>query len=353
MLESSVKLLAMTGEAAVLVSKGRAIYANAEARAVLGEDCAGKRVSELFGELISGVQSPSFLAQVRLGSRAYLLRIARLDGDQIFFLRPQDALPALLNEPFLYALRSSLMNLELAAGQLRAEAEALGSEKLLEGLQAVTRSKFQLQRLMNNASLILSFSEGQAVCIPRVFSLSELCASVMEAAGQMIPEIRFSFRGTEGVMVFADPRLIKDLLLNLLSNAVRHGQGCQRISLSVLESERSVVLAVDDDGCGIPPEELPRVFDRYRHSFDLRQMGAGPGLGLTAARLIAQLHGGALLLESRPGQGTTLRVSLQRENAELMHAHAPGDSVVCDARDLLTGLADCLPPSCFREQYLD
>ena len=352
MQDSSVKLLSMTGEAAVLVSGGRVRYANAEARAVLGENCEGKRVAELFGETVSGVQAPSFLAQIRIGKRSYLLRIARLESEQIYFLRPQETPPALLNQPFLYALRVALMNMELAADQMRGEAESLGSAKLLDTLRSITRSQYQIQRILGNASLILSCSEGDPLFAPQFFNLSALCASTVEAVGGLLPQIRFSYRGGDSVMIYADPVLVKSLLLNLLSNAIRHGRP-SRVSLSLLESERSVVLGVDDDGEGIAPEELPRVFDRYRFSFDLPQMGRGPGMGLTAARLIAQLHGGALLLESRPGQGTTLRISLHREGSEQLHAPAARDPVFCQTRDLLMGLADCLPESCFSELWLD
>jgi signal transduction histidine kinase len=154
-----------------------------------------------------------------------------------------------------------------------------------------------------------------------------------------------------GVLIRGDRQLITAMLMNLLSNAILHAKNAARVSVSLLESPRNVVLAVDDDGCGIPPEELPRVLDRYRHGFRLDQMNAGPGLGLTAVRLVAQAHGGALLLESRPEQGTTVRVSLERGERELLHA--PEEPPTLETRELLTGLADCLPADCFREQYLD
>lgn len=351
--DSSVKLLSMMGEASVLAARGRAIYANAEARSVLGEDCVGKRVTELFGDLVAGVQAPSFLAQIRLGNRPFLLRISRLEKAQIYFLQPQTVPPALLNRPFLYSLRASLMNVELAAGQLRTEAETLGNAALLEALRTITRSQFALLRQLDNASLILAASEGEAACMPELFNLSALCASIIDGVSGMVPGIRFLFRGGDRLMIRADVQLVKNLLMNLLSNAIRHGKGCSQISLSLMETERNVVLAVDDDGCGIPPEELPRVFDRYRHSYELRQLSAGPGMGLTAARMIAQLHNGALLLESRPGQGTTLRISLQRDGDMQFTARTPGEPVLCQTRDLLTGLADCLPAECFSERWLD
>ena len=167
----------------------------------------------------------------------------------------------------------------------------------------------------------------------------------------MLPGISFPDRCGEGILVHADPRLIKILLLNLLSNAVRHGEGCSRISLSLLQTGQNVVLGVDDDGCGIREEELPRVFDRYRYAFRLDQMNAGPGLGLTAVRMIAQIHGGSLLLESRAGQGTTVRVSLPRPKPEQLRV--PEEDALFDGKEFLTGLADCLPAGCFGEKWLD
>lgn len=345
------KLLAMTEEAAVLVRAGRAVYLNAAAREILGEDCVGKRVPELFGELIDGVQASAFLAQISLRGKPCLLRISRLEKQQIFFLRPQEELPAVLNQPFLYSLRSSLMNMGMATDQLRALAEEKACPAMLESLCSLTRNQYQILRQLNNASLILDLSRDETPTALRVFDLSAMCSSLLEAAAEMAPRLRFVDRCGSGVLVRADPRLVSPLLMNLLSNAIRHARGATRISVSLLESARSVVLAVDDDGCGIPPEELPRVLDRYRHGYRLDQMNAGPGLGLTAVRLIAQLHGGALLLESRPGQGTTLRVSLERGEREQLRA--PGETPAPEPRELLTGLADCLPAECFREQYLD
>ena len=351
MLESALQILKMTGEGAVLVQKGRAVFANAVAKAALGADCVGKRVSELFGETVSGSQSSDFLAQIRLQERPYLLRVTHSGGEQVFFLRPQEELPAVLNQPFLYALRSALMNLGLAAEQIRTRAEQNGDQALLEQLRTVTRSQYQILRLLNNASLVLDLSQGEQPLSARVFDLSALCSSILEAAAAVTPQLRFENRCGHGILIKADPRMITTLMMNLLSNAMRHAKNCSRIAVSLLESERSVVLAVDDDGCGIPPEELPRVFDRYRHGFRIDQMNQGPGLGLTAARLVARLHGGALLLESRPDQGTTLRVSLQRGGPEPLRA--PETEPTLEMRDLLIGLADCLPPACFGELYLD
>ena len=134
-----------------------------------------------------------------------------------------------------------------------------------------------MRRILNNASLILNLSSEEQVLLPRVVDLSALCTSLTEFAAQMTPQLHFTIRCGQGILAEVDPRLILQLLTNLLSNAILHAEGCSRISVSLLESAGSVVLAVDDDGSGILPEELPRVFDRYRHGFRPCCWRAGPG----------------------------------------------------------------------------
>lgn len=353
MVQTTAELLALTSEAAVLVQAGRIAYANSAALAALGQGCVGKRAADLFGDLVTGAQGSAFLAQIRIGETPYLVRVSRIEKNLLFFLQSQAELPPVLNQPFLYALRSSLMNMELSCEQLRGAAEDLQNESMLHDLRIVTRSQYRILRMLNNAALILNLADNSVVCTPRSFNFSGLCASILDAVEEMMPGLRIQRSLGNAIEICADPALVKTLLMNLLSNAIVHGHGASRIAVSLLEAEHSIVLAVDDDGCGIPAEELYQIFDRYRHGYELSQMSAGPGLGLTAARLIAQLHNGTLLLESRAGSGTTLRVSLSRENAGSMALHSGDEPVFCQAKDVLTGLADCLPLDCFSERYLD
>ena len=110
---------------------------------------------------------------------------------------------------------------------------------------------------------------------------------------------------------------------------------------------------MDDDGCGISADELHEVFDRYRHGFALRDMGQGAGLGLTAARLIANLHGGTLLMESRQDIGTAVRVSLSLSPYADAPLKQPETQPDLSITNLLTGLADCLPSEFYSEKFAD
>jgi two-component system sensor histidine kinase BaeS len=104
-----------------------------------------------------------------------------------------------------------------------------------------------------------------------------------------------------------DPMRIREVLLNLLSNAVQHASEGS-VSIAAEARSRELVIRVRDDGPGIAADELPRLFERFHKGRDSR----GSGLGLSIARKLAHAHGGTIDVESSAGAGTTFTVSLPR-----------------------------------------
>lgn len=103
-----------------------------------------------------------------------------------------------------------------------------------------------------------------------------------------------------------DPLRIREVLTNLLANAIRHSAGGTTVSLSAEPVGGEVIVRVRDHGSGIAPEELPRIFDRFHKG----ARSQGSGLGLPIARNLVEAHGGTIAAESVVGQGTTLTVTL-------------------------------------------
>jgi two-component system OmpR family sensor kinase len=109
----------------------------------------------------------------------------------------------------------------------------------------------------------------------------------------------------------ADPDRLAQVVRNLVSNAVRHTSPDGHIGVSVSASNGSAVFAVSDDGDGIPPERLERIFDRfYRTDAGRGREEGGSGLGLAIARAIVEAHGGTIAAESFPGRGATIRFEI-------------------------------------------
>ena len=112
----------------------------------------------------------------------------------------------------------------------------------------------------------------------------------------------------------ADERRVRQILFNLLANAVGFSPPGATITLSAERRADAVVFAVTDHGPGIPPEVQDRVFDWFEtHSLGSRHRGAG--LGLSIVRSFVELHGGTVTLDSAVGQGTTVVCSFPLEQA--------------------------------------
>jgi two-component system, OmpR family, sensor histidine kinase VicK len=109
----------------------------------------------------------------------------------------------------------------------------------------------------------------------------------------------------------ADPGRIEQAVLILIDNAVRHSPPGGRIALSTRIEHGQFVIDVSDDGPGIPPEELPLIFDRFYQVRNRRsRKQGGSGLGLSIARSIVTAHHGSIAAESTPGHGTRMIVKL-------------------------------------------
>jgi signal transduction histidine kinase len=103
----------------------------------------------------------------------------------------------------------------------------------------------------------------------------------------------------------ADERRVRQILYNLLSNAVSFSPAGETVRLSVDRRDEAVVFAVTDRGPGIPEAIGERVFDRFEsHGLDSGHRGAG--LGLSIVRSFVELHGGTVKLDSAVGRGTTV-----------------------------------------------
>jgi signal transduction histidine kinase len=108
--------------------------------------------------------------------------------------------------------------------------------------------------------------------------------------------------------VYVDRTAILQVLENLLDNAIRYSNGTRKLTITASASEMQVSLKIADKGCGISPDEMPHIFEKFYRGRDAS--AGGSGLGLAIAHRIMKDHHGEVRLESTPGIGTVAEIVL-------------------------------------------
>jgi two-component system phosphate regulon sensor histidine kinase PhoR len=113
--------------------------------------------------------------------------------------------------------------------------------------------------------------------------------------------------------LWGDTEKLTEALTNLLENAVKYTPKGGEIGIEVTSDDRRIEISVRDTGIGIPPKDLPRIFERfYRVDRARSREVGGTGLGLSIVKHIVEAHGGKVTVESRPGKGSTFTLSIPR-----------------------------------------
>jgi len=155
---------------------------------------------------------------------------------------------------------------------------------------------------------------SDAGALPLQKEATDLVGLVRDVIRSMTPEADkksvslAASSSTDRAVVDVDPVRIREVLTNLLSNALRHSVSGSSVTVSVTQTSGGVAITVRDVGEGMPPEDLARIFDRFYKGSASR----GSGLGLAIAKSIITAHGGDIRVASEPGKGTTVDVTLRQ-----------------------------------------
>ena len=217
-----------------------------------------------------------------------------------------------------YELRSPLTNIIGFANLLGDPAFGPLNQKQAEYLGYITASTNALLALINN---ILDLATIDAGAMSLNLSEVDIRAS-MEAAAEGVQDrlvknrISLDMRSPANIGTFvADERRLRQILFNLLSNAVGFSPPGSTVSLMAERRSNAVVFSVSDHGPGIAAEAREKVFDWFETDSRGSQH-RGPGLGLSLVRSFVELHGGTVAIDSTPGRGTTVTCIFPVQHAE-------------------------------------
>lgn len=171
-------------------------------------------------------------------------------------------------------------------------------------------------RLTNIVNDLLTLMELEITEMKIDFEMANLKAIAEKVHSNMThlaaeKDIDFRLSVAEELEFKFDPDRIKQTLINIISNAIKYTDRGGTVELKLYSEYDSVVVEISDNGIGIPEESLPHIFDRfYRVDKARARATGGSGLGLSIANQIVSLHGGKIEVESKLGEGTTIKIRL-------------------------------------------
>jgi signal transduction histidine kinase len=229
-----------------------------------------------------------------------------------------------------HELRNPLMvigaNLDLLDLDLPAEERAAC---LREAREEVVR----MRRLISDLLFLTEVDAREAIVHARV-DLAGVARSIVRRARPLPDGLELKLALADPAVVLGDRDRLRQLLANLVENAIRYTPPPGEIQIAVRRRGDRAELVVSDTGVGIAPEHQERVFERFYRVDPARTRSlGGTGLGLAIVRQIAEAHGGTVRLESEPGHGTSFTIDIP-----LAPAEDPGSSVPVEEEAAPTGM---------------
>ncbi|HWQ31430.1 MAG TPA: ATP-binding protein [Blastocatellia bacterium] len=312
-----ILLLSIAVPIALLIgSYGGLLLANQALRPVDRITVAAERISA--SDLSERVPLPEKMDEIGRLARTFNHMIARL---QAAFERQRQ-----FTSDASHELRTPL-------AVMRGELEiTLRRERTPEEYQRVLTSNLEeiirLSRLVEDLLTLARGDAGQVTLQWEPVLLSKLCEQTAEYLSPLAEQKQQTLiwqPPDKPVLVSGDVARLKQLLLNLIDNAIKYTGEGGRVAVSLQTEGKEAVLKVSDTGRGIPPEDLPHIFERFfRHSRSTSDKGAtGFGLGLSIVKWIVDSHGGKIEATSKVSEGTIFTVRLPLLESEALNEKHP------------------------------
>ncbi len=198
-------------------------------------------------------------------------------------------------------------------------------QEYLKSLETVAQESAFMSTIIEKLLFLARIDAGREPYSFQEVNLHDLLQELSQDLDVLAKEkgLVFTSGRTEDLKVIGDKTKLRQLFLNILSNAMTYTPSGGTVSFEIYPQKEAAVVAISDTGIGIPPEHIPFLFERfYRVDKTRSRSEGGSGLGLSIADKIAEAHGGKIEVESKVGKGSTFRVSLplsdlsQREKKE-------------------------------------
>ncbi len=185
-----------------------------------------------------------------------------------------------------------------------------------ERLVSLNEEVIRFGRLLSNLDILKEF-EGESIGLDlQTIALDELIESIYSdfsvAAESKGIKLKYEIKPRENYNIIGDKDKLKQVFINLISNAVKFTEGSEEILIKLYNDKENVVVEIKDNGIGINKEDLQFIFERLYRGDKSRNKIEGNGIGLTIVKSILKLHSATIDVESEEGNGTTFRINFTK-----------------------------------------
>jgi len=209
-------------------------------------------------------------------------------------------------DDFSHEVRTPLAGMRSASETLEQGGVSAEAEQKLR--QVMQRQLARIERLVNDLAELNQIESGQLVLDRHPASLLQLLGELCADFQGRTDTVRYVLDGEDAIASIDAPRA-QQIFANLLDNAAKHGGGRGEVHVEVGREDGDAIVRVSDQGPGIPPHEVERIFHRF-YRVDRSRSSPGTGLGLAIAKHLVALHGGTIRAWNRDGGGATFEVRL-------------------------------------------
>lgn len=214
-------------------------------------------------------------------------------------------------------LRAPLAAIKMSAGLLETSLPPDLSPALLRLVANIRRNSERLNNLLSDLLDATRLEQGSIRLRVEPLEVVEAVAATAHTLTPLFDERSQKFsleKPYQEYWVMADRRRLEQVMVNLLTNAIKYTSNGGKVTVGILVEEKWITIEVKDSGNGIPEEEMLHIFDRFyrRPIHEQNDTTSGTGLGLSIARSLVELHGGTIWVESEVGVGTSFFVKLPR-----------------------------------------
>jgi len=209
-----------------------------------------------------------------------------------------------------HEFRNPLTTIMSSNNLLRDYGDRMSPERRIIHMERIEGAVNQMLYMLDDMLVIGRVETGMLNLNQSEFSLAELSNTIVEELRQMYPDShQLIFECYYDSMVFADQKLIRYVIVNLLTNALKYSPDGGDVVLRLAREHEQILIQVEDRGIGVPEQDKAALFGAFHRASNVGEI-EGTGLGLTIVKQAVELHHGSISFESQVGLGTVFTVAL-------------------------------------------